>query len=216
MTKTLLKKRELTFFEIRMGDQLPFEENEETMNLIRVEKEEIENAEYLNCWGEWFSKTKALEYLDKGNILLVLKNEGRVIFYQALEFNKVDISAIDLLSYIPEDIAYMSHMYTIPEYRGRGVASNGKRLILKYLHELGYRRVLLYIDAHNLPSQRVSIKAGLNEYQTVFYVRFLFIKYYCVKDIDSNRKKVFWRIGKTDRELLKLFSKTGLQEENIV
>lgn len=175
-----------------------------TSHLSKVGREDIESAEYL---GGWFPKSRALRYLDEGHILLVLKDKGKVIFYQLLELNKVNIKVLEISAFIPADTAYTSYLYTLPEHRGKGVASKIKPFILKYLYDHGYRKVFNAIAPDNIPSQRVNEKAGLNPYQTVVYRRFLFLKLYRVKDFDTNKKRLFLRLGRTDKQMWKTFSK---------
>jgi len=199
-------KAEVIFFELNMADSPYSAKFNRTSHLSRVGKEDIESAEYL---GGWFPKSRAMRYLDEGHILLVLKDKGKVIFYQLLELNKVNIKVLEISALIPADTAYTSYLYTLPEYRGKGIASKVKPLILKYLYDQGYRKVFNAIAPDNIPSQKVNKKAGLNPYQAVIYRRFLFLKYYCVKDYDTNKKKLFLRLGRTDKQMWKAFSKIG-------
>jgi len=204
--KIAYNKTGVIFFELNMDDLAFNTKIDMTSDLSRAEKEDIECAEYL---GGWFPKDKALRCLDEGRFLLVLKDKGKVIFYQLLEFNKAEIKVLEISSFIPAGTAYTSYLYTLPEYRGRGVASKAKPLVLKYLYDHGYRRVFNVIASNNIASQRVNKKAGLNPYQTVLYRRFLFLRYYRVKDYETNRKKLFLRLRRTDNKLWKAFSKIG-------
>lgn len=200
------KNLELVLFEINIDDTSFTQKNENTIDLARVEKEDIENAkEYLD---EWFSRDNALKRLEKGHLLFVVKDGDKMIFYQWVELKEVSIPFIDLSFSIPDDKAYMAYIYTVPDYRGKGIASKAKPFILKHLQENGYRKVFLAIAPDNLPSIRVNKKAGFKEYQTVLYRRFLFLKYYCVTDYNTNLRKVSLSIRGTDQHLWKIFSKT--------
>jgi RimJ/RimL family protein N-acetyltransferase len=201
----VFKKKVLIFFELELKDSVSGQKNDDDIDLVRVEKEDIEHTP--QYFDGWFKKDKALKRLEEGRVLFAVKDEEQRIFYQWVEFEKVDIPFLDLSFFVPDETAYITYMYTVPEYRGKGIASKGKLLVLKYLRDCGYRRILVVIQPHNAASRRVNKKVGFNEYQTVIYLKFLFLKYYCVKDYDTSQKKVSWHIREIDQELWKTFSK---------
>ncbi len=203
----VFKYRVLIFFELKVEDPISGQKAGKSIELVRLAKDDIEQIDEY-CDG-WFKKDEALRRLEQGRVLFVVKEDEKMAFYQWLEFTKVDIPYIDLSFSIPDDTAYMAYIYTVPDYRGKGIASNAKPLVLNYLREQGYRRILLVITPENAASQRVNKKAGFKEYQTIFYLKLLFLKYYRVKDYGTNRKKRFWHITGTDQELWKTFSKLG-------
>ncbi|GAK56882.1 predicted acetyltransferase [Candidatus Vecturithrix granuli] len=202
----LFKKRVLVFFEQELQVH-PTPNNDHDIELVRLEKKDIEPIDQY-CDG-WFPKEEALRRLEQGRVLLVVKDRETNTFYQWLEFSKVDIPYLDLSFSIPEHTACMAYIYTVPEYRGRGIASRAKLPVLQYLREHGYYRIFLMIKPDNAPSQRVNKKAGFKEYQTVFYLKLCFLKYYSVRDCETNRKKIFWGTTAVDQELWKTFSKIG-------
>jgi RimJ/RimL family protein N-acetyltransferase len=110
---------------------------------------------------------------------------------------------------IPDKVAYSLGMYTVPGFREKGLASKLRLRQLQFLKRHGYQRVFLAITPNNLASQKVSRKCGFKEYQTVIYRRILFLKYYCVKDYNTNKMKRFWYIQGIDQKLWKTFSKIG-------
>ena len=201
----VFKKKVFIFLELELKDSISAQEHNNSINLVRARKEDIENVEeYLY---EWFEKDEALKRLEAGNVLFVVKDWEKMIFYQWVEFTKIDIPYLDLSFFIPDDAVYMAYMYTEPEYRGRGIASKAKPLVYKYLQERGCRRTFYIITPDNEVAQRINKKVGYKEYQTVIYWRLLFLKYYCVKDFQTGSQKVFWGGGGTTQELWKTFSK---------
>jgi GNAT superfamily N-acetyltransferase len=204
----IFKRKVFIFLELEPKDSVSAQEQNHSINLIRVGKEDLERVDkYLY---EWFEKKEALKSLEAGNVLLVVKDEEKMIFYQWLEFTKVDLPYLDLSFFIPDGTAYLAYMYTEPEYRRKGIASKVKPLVFKYLQENGIRRGFSIIASNNAESLRVNKKVGLKEYQTVIYWRLLFLKYYCVKDYHTGSQKVFWGSGRATQELWKTFSKIGL------
>lgn len=203
----VFKKRDLIFFELALEDLIPDQKPDIGMSLVRVTKEDIETTD--NYFDGWFKKGEALKRLQQGCVLFAVKDKEKRIFYQWLEFQTVDIPFLDLSFSLPDDTACMAYIYTVPEYRGKGFASKAKPLILHYLRKWGYRKIVLTIEPYNTASQRVNKKAGFKAYQTVSYVRLFFLKYYCVKDYETGRKKAFWHIRGAHQELWKTFSKLG-------
>jgi len=201
------KYRELIFFELRLQDAPSCQENDSGIELVRVRKEDIENAQ--DYYDGWFSREQALKRLDEGHALLVVNDEGKMIFFQWIELRKAGIPHIDISFSIPERTAYMAYIYTLPKYRGRAIATRAKRLVMKYLKENGYGRTFMVTAPDNVPSMKVNSNAGLRQYQAVTYWRLLFLKYYCVRDLATNRRRVSLRITRTDNQLWKAFSKIG-------
>jgi RimJ/RimL family protein N-acetyltransferase len=202
----VLRKEEFVFFALNIQD-VSFNKNRTTnYNLVPAKKNDIRvQNEYFDGW---FNKSLAIRRLQQGYVLLTIKDNERMIFFQWFEFERVYIPAIDLLFSIPETTAYMAYTYTQPEYRGKKIASMAKPMALEYLQKCGYKKVFLMIAPENAASVKVNRGVGFKEYQELYYKRyFMFLKYYCIKDFDSDRKKVFWHIRKTDHEIWKMFLK---------
>jgi ribosomal protein S18 acetylase RimI-like enzyme len=204
----IFKRKVFIFLERELKDSISGQEAKNSGDLVRVEKEDLKNNidKYLY---EWFEKDKALKRLEAGNVLLVVKDGEKMIYYEWLEFAKVDIPYLDLSFLIPDGIAYVASMYTEPEYRRRGIASKAKPLVYKYLRERGCRRTFCIITPDNEVAQRINKKVGYKEYQTVIYWRLLFLKYYCVKGYHTGSQKVYWGSGRATQELWRTFSKIG-------
>jgi len=203
----IFKRRVFIFFEMELKDSISAQEQNHRINLIRVGKEDIEKVdEYL--YG-WFEKEEALKHLEAGNVLFTVKDGEKMIYYEWTEFKKIDLPYLDLSFFIPDGTAHNGFNYTEPEYRGKGIASKAKLLTLKYQRENGIQRAFCIIPPNNTESLRLNKKVGFKEYQTVTYWKFLFLKYYCVKDSHTGSQKVIWGSGKATQELWKTFSKIG-------
>jgi ribosomal protein S18 acetylase RimI-like enzyme len=203
----VFKRKVFIFLELELKDSISDQEHNHSIDLVRVGKEDIKNVDkYLY---EWLEKDEALKRLEAGNVLLVVKGEEKMIFYQWLEFTKADLPYLDLSFFIPDGTVYMAYLYTEPEYRRKGFASKARPLVFKYLEENGIRRAFTIVAPNNLGGQKIEKKGGFKEYQTVFYWRLLFLKHYCVKDYHTGSQKVFWGSGGATQELWKIFSKIG-------
>ena len=202
----VFKRRVFTFLEMELKDSISAQEQNHGIHLVRVGNEDLEKVDkYLY---EWFEKEEALKRLEAGNVLLVVKDEEKMVFYQWFDMSKkIDLPYLDLSFFIPDDTVYMVHMYTEPAYRGKGIATRAKPLIFKYMRENGIRKLFSIIASSHEESLHINRKVGLIEYQIVIYWRLLFLKYYCVKDLHTDSRKVFWGSGRTTQELWRTFSK---------
>ncbi len=203
----VFKNRALIFFELELEDSISGQKFDNSIELVRLTKEDIEHTgEYVDGW---FKKDEALRRLEQGRVLFVVKKDEKMVFYQWLEFTKVDIPYIDLSFSISDDTVCMAYIYTVPDYRGKGIASNAKPFVLDYLRTQGYQKILLMITPENTASQRVNKKVGFKAYQTVLYIKILGLKYYCVKEYETRQRKVFWAMKNSPQELWRTFSKIG-------
>lgn len=205
----IIIKREYIFFENNLQDIIPYKKNNSNFDLdfVWVKKKDFEHFDFPSEDG-WITKNRAFRRLTERNcILLALTNGNKIVCYIWCELTMAHIPILGLLVSIPDKTAYSLAMYTASEFRGKGLASKLKLLQLQFLKKHGYSRVFLVITPNNLASQKVNKKFGFKEYQTVIYRRILFLKYYCVKDYDTNKRKRFLYIKGIDLKLWKHFSK---------
>ena len=205
----IIPKREYNFFEVKLQDTIPYKKNNSNFDLdfVWVKKKNFAHFDFPSDNG-WITKNEALRRLSGTNcIFLALTKGNRIVCYISIEFNKAHITFFDLLVYIPDKTAYSFALYTVPEFRGKELASKIKLLQLQFLKEQGYQREFSVIRPNNIASQKVHKKLGYKEYQSVIYRKILFLKYYCVKDFDTNNRKRFWYIKGIDQKLWKHFSK---------
>jgi len=205
----IIPKREYNFFEVKLQDTIPYKKNNSNFDLdfVWVKKKNFAHFDFPSEYG-WITKNEALRRLSETNyILLALTKGNKIVCYVSSEVNKAHISFLDLLVSIPDKTAYAKDLYTTPEFRGKGLASIIKLLQLQFLKEQGYQRVFNIIRSNNIASIKVDKKVGTKKYQIVIYRKILFLKYYCVRDYDTNKRKRFWYIKGMDQKLWKHFSK---------
>jgi ribosomal protein S18 acetylase RimI-like enzyme len=205
----IIIKREYIFFEIKLQDIIPYKKNNSNFDLdfFWVKKKDFEYFKFPIEDGP-LTKNEALRRLTETNyILLALANGNKIVCYVWCNLTMAHITILDLLVSIPDKTAYAKDMYTAPEFRGKGLASTLKLLQLQFLKKQGYQREFFVIRSNNIASQKVVKKSGYKEYQTVIYRKILFLKYYCVRDYDTNKRKRFWYIKGIDQKLWKHFSK---------
>lgn len=202
----------LIFFEFDLQHAVLLSCDEQDLDFSKVEPQDLQRVE--DYHDGWFDREQALQRLEAGHVLFVVKDHQNFAFFQWIELYTSKIPSIDLSSFpLPEKTACMAYIFTKPEYRGRGYASKAKPLVLHNLREQGLHNVFLVIAPENTISQRVNKKAGFREYQTVTYRKIffhhsVFFKYYLVKDWNSWRIKIFWSNKKPEQDKIwKVFSK---------
>jgi len=206
----IIPKREYIFFEIKLQDIIPYKKNNSNFGLdfVWVKKKDFAHLNFPNEGGP-LTKNEAFRRLTETNyILLALTSGNKIVCYIWCKLTTMaHIAILGLLVSIPDKTAYAKDMYTAPEFRGKGLASKLKLLQLQFLKNKGYQIVFNVIRSNNMASQKVVKKLGYIAYQTAIYRRIFFLKYYCVRDYDSNQRKRFWYIKGIDQKLWKHFSK---------
>jgi ribosomal protein S18 acetylase RimI-like enzyme len=204
----IIIKREYHFVELKLSDIIPYKINNSNFNLefVCVKKKDFEHFDFPSVDGR-LTKNEALRRLTETNcILLALTNGNKIVCYIWYELTMAHIPFLGLSVSIPDKTAYTLAMYTVPEFRGKGLASKLKLLQLQFLKQHGYKRVFAVIRSNNIASLKVVKKYGYKTYQIVIYRKILFLKYYCVRDYDSNKRTRFWYIKGEDHKLWKHFS----------
>lgn len=204
----IIIKREYIYFEIKLQDTIPDKKNSivSELDFVQVKKKDFENFDFPSD-DKFLTKNQAFERLIGGNyILSALTNGSKIVGYVFTEFNTAHIPG-GLIVHTPDNVAYSSAMYTAPEFRGKGLASTIKLLQLHFLQEQGFHKEFFAIKPHRKASLKVVKKCGYKEYQTVFYSKIFFLKYYCVKDYDTKKRKRFWYVKGIDHKLWQHFSK---------
>jgi len=204
--RIVLKMEDQIFCEINLTDWSSGKNIDSRKQISKVKKEDIENAP--NYFDGWFYKRQALKRLEQGHVLLAVTANNKLIYMNWLELKNIHLRDINLSFSIPDTTAFDAYQYTVLEYRNKGIASWAHCRVIEHLQQLGYKRVFGQVSPERKIGHFVATRIGYKDYQTISFRRFFwFLKCYCVKDCDTGRKKIFWRIRKTDQEIWKAFSK---------
>jgi ribosomal protein S18 acetylase RimI-like enzyme len=206
----IIVRREGGFYELSLNDRIIFDKHESVMGLefIAIRNEDELGSCEFPADDKWMKKDLAVRWLREAHCeLLALKSKNRIVAYNWFWFSSMRVQFLDLVLALPDNTAYLSALYTMPEFRGKKIASHLKGFVLQYLYEHGYKHVFLIIEPENVASQKTNNKFGFREYQTVLFRRFIFIRYYRLKDCTTNKAKIFWSIMGKGLELWKIFSK---------
>lgn len=158
-----------------------------------------------NYYDGLYTKEHAIQLLQNGNRLLLLKVNEKIATYQWLEFKKVKIKWLDLHFDIPKYFAYYKSTYTIPELRGTGLGLKTNNKVLHSLKKEGFNHLVNAIDPTNTASIKLCAKVGFKEYQRVHYRRYCHLRYYHVIKANSQCSKKFITLFKSPKNLWKIY-----------
>lgn len=158
-----------------------------------------------NYYDSWFTTEEALARLEKGHRLFVISENNRIMASAWVEFNEVKIAYLELRFHIPDDVAYLTGRYTVPDLRRKGLASQLERGIFQYLKKEGYNYLLALTDITNVAALALNRRIGWEDYQLVHYKRYGLIKYFCVEKSNSNERKIFFTIFQAPEKMWKIF-----------
>jgi hypothetical protein len=151
----------------------------DTLRFEIASEEDINQGDFEDIWN---TREQALEGFRKGHLLFLAKYKTGVAFYGRIELLNISepLLGVDEIR-IPEDVGYISGLYTPPKYRGRLLIFRASKLSEKYLLEHTKVRKLFGVTAaDNADMKRISRLRGYVPYQYVIYLRILRIKIYIV------------------------------------
>jgi len=196
-------RRTLLFLVLDLKDlpdnvQRPYSFHIETADDIQEE----ENDNY----GLSITKKKARDRLQKGHRLFALKEDSRMAYVLWAELKRADVWWFDNLPiHLPHDAAYISGAYTMPEFRGRGIASKLKKEIFHYLKKEGYKTLFAVVSPINTTAVKINKRLGFRAYQIVRYSRYWHIRHYSVQKYDSDESRAFITLFKAPKDIWKTF-----------
>jgi len=155
----------------------------------------------------FFNKAKALQRISSGHRLFALEEGGREVFFLWVEKRKASVWWFDDLPlWLPANYAYISGVYTFPDFRKRGIASRMKREIFTYLREVeGVNCLIEVVHPNNHVALKMDEALGFRKYQIVTYRRYWHIRHYSVTDAKFNQKKTIIRVFSAPRDVWKIF-----------
>jgi RimJ/RimL family protein N-acetyltransferase len=195
----------IIFFELDLenSDFKTIDSNSE-FKYITLNQDNYKNSEYI---GWEISENEAFIRFQKGYILFAAVKHNILASQNWSESNKAEIWGLKLKVKLPKNTIYTSRLYTIPDYRGKGLATKTKLYMLKSLKDYGFKKAFLIIAEENKVSQAVNQKFGFEPYQKIKFYRLLyFFRFYVVKEYDTNHKISILKIRKTDSKIFDMFT----------
>lgn len=165
--------------------------------------DEVYNSNNYNDY--WFQKAEALSRLRCGHRLFILKDNNKILYYLWTEQHCACITSFDLTFRLPNHICYITGIYTLPEFRNRGIAFRIKKEICHYLKQIGITHLIEVVDPINTKALSIDRHLGFREYQTITYSRFWIFRYFRINKHSSHEKRHFFTVFKTPEWIWKLF-----------
>jgi len=145
-------------------------------------------------------KINAKELFGFGNICIVAEICENLVHWSWIAFNETYVSEIARRILISSDSAYIHAVYTVPEYRGLGIAPKALEKICSYLNDRGIKKAYIYTHCGNSPSLRAAHKAGFQKIGTITFIKVCKLKLYRLEGKtgnDYNTLKSMFSIEKT-------------------
>ena len=116
---------------------------------------------------DWLSETMLLDRLQRGRKCFALKHRGRIVSYLWCDFETINAPCYKMT--LKNDEVHIYNVYTLPEYRGKGLASFMRYQCYKALNEKGIEKYYSHCDAFNTPSMRYKEKMKVPIQKLGFY-----------------------------------------------
>jgi len=169
--------------------------------------EDMQNEQDYQDYAKYYGLTKKeiIYRLQRGLRLFILKENSKMVYFLWMEQKNATIKGFSMPLQLPQDIVYNSGAYTLPDYRGKGIASKVKKEVFHSLKKEGVTKLLAVVMPENTRALRIDKKMGYKEYQTVTYKRYWYIRHYNVQKYNSRECKTFITLFKAPKDLWKTF-----------
>ncbi|MEM2143833.1 MAG: GNAT family N-acetyltransferase [Candidatus Jordarchaeaceae archaeon] len=131
---------------------------------------------------ENFSELEAKRRLRAGHISFGAKLSGEFIHLTWISFDEAYVGSLERKIRVYPNSAYIYDTYTIPEYRGLGIAPKVMHEALHYLYKTKkIRTAYMAISQDNFPSLRTAQKETFRKIGAITYTRIYKLKLYRFK-----------------------------------
>lgn len=161
---------------------------------------EIDND--CNFDGGFFSKRKTIKRILRENVLFIEKENSHTKFNLWVERNVLQIWWFnDTQIILPSNSIYVSGVYTAPEYRNRGVATQAKKEIFHYLYNQGVKYIFEAIHPKNDIAIELDKKFGFRECLILEYKKIFVFRRYTVRMKHCTGKTNYISVFKTPKSI---------------
>ncbi len=148
------------------------------------------SAEEVRSWPHyfdgWYSRETALQRLEQGYELFVLEHDAARVCFGWVERSTVRNQWMRMQFSLPAHVAYLGGLYTVADFRGRGMARRMWLGLAQRCKDQGAQHVLVNIDPQNMASLKLHRKMGFQEYHTIHFQRFGLVNYYRIQSAHSS------------------------------
>lgn len=153
-----------------------------------------------------FTKDEAVYRFQKGHNLFFLKKSNEIICSIWVEQQNAAVWWFDDLPFnLPQDVALLSGLYTLPEYRRNGAASQLKKAVFQHLKKRGISYLIEGVHPANKAALLMDKKLGFKQYQIMTYKRYWHIRHYTVQRFNSEESKTFITLFRAPKDIWRTF-----------
>ncbi|MDH5483419.1 MAG: GNAT family N-acetyltransferase [Candidatus Bathyarchaeota archaeon] len=140
--------------------------------------------------------TYAKERFEKGCICFGAISNEKFVHLKWFGFHEMPVVEIDRQIWLSPDSAYLFGSFTVPDYRGLGIAPKVMEKAFQYLSGIGIKRVYAVQRQDNIPNLRVRQKERWRNIGSLTYIRILKFRFYKLRsateeDYNEVRKMLF-------------------------
>lgn len=138
---------------------------------VRIDAlKESEVADYLAFRPET-ARTRVSEALQSGQTCFTARHEGRIVSAAWITSRRAWIDYLECELELDADEAYLSDAFTLPAYRGQGIAPALCRQQLRHLLQFGYHRVIRSTVPENKSALHAHAKSGFRPFAVMRTLR---------------------------------------------
>lgn len=136
-----------------------------------------------------FPKFDVTPFAD-ADVCIVAKCDGNLVHWTFVAFDQAYVCEIERKICIDPNSAYLYAVYTVPNYRRLGIASNARARIFKYLHENGVQNVNILTRHNNFPMLRALQKESARKIGSITHFKIFNLNFYKLRGEtkDDNKK----------------------------
>jgi len=125
--------------------------------------------------------------MEKGDKYFILKKNGVIASILFVSYSRTFISPVAYELKIPDGYVGIYDVYTLQEYRGKGLYQNLFNFCVDNLFKDGYRKAYLWLMKHNIPSIVVHNKLGMKTVVKVIIMKQKYgLRWKKVKEVSFN------------------------------
>ena len=116
---------------------------------------------------DWQPEAMLLDRLQRGLKCFGVKHRGRIVSYLWCDFEEINAPCYKMK--LKKSEVHICHVYTLREYRGKGLAPFMRYQCYDALNDMGIEKFYSHCDAFNTPSMRYKEKMNVPVQKVGFY-----------------------------------------------
>ena len=109
--------------------------------------------------------------LRNDHVFLIILHQGQIVGYVKIGVGPTFINDFDRMIEFQPGTAFVYDTFTLPDYRGKGLALFALIHAFEYFKARNFRRILCHIERWNVPSIKTFEKAGFCATDTIRFLR---------------------------------------------